>query len=112
MQTINAYIHVNYPESDTWQLVSSLEFTSADSNWMLQGNIPSENDLVPWQEIPLPNGEVLHFGAVFTDPTASLSLYVRCNSIPIIEVHTKGYPCIRFVSPLGCNVSLQIHEND
>lgn len=112
MHIIIAYIHVNEPASENWQLISEHTFQSADCNWMLQGLVPNEKDIIPWQETVLPSGEFLQLGAVFTDPTASLAIYVRDNSQSILELQTKGYPCIRFMSPRGTGVSVQIHEKD
>lgn len=112
MQTITAYLHTLDTPNDAWLLTAELQFQSADSSWMLQGLVPNETDIVPWQEVVLPTDEILRVGVVFSDPLACLSVYVRTHSQAILELQTKGYPCIRFISPGGSHVSIQIHEQD
>lgn len=49
-------------------------------------------------------------GAVFDDPEKNLALHVKSADRPILQLITKGRPCLRFLSPGGTDVTLQIHE--
>ena len=71
-----------------------------------------EKDIVPWQEVQLPSGELLSMGVVFDDPHKSIALHVKSQQGPILELMTKGHPCLRFVSPKGTDVTIQIHEDE
>lgn len=110
MNQTTLYIYVDTNKDEQWTLVDSLIFQSMDSQWMLEGKIPEEKDIVPWQELSLPSGETLFVGAVFDDPDKSMALHVKSAQGPILELITKGHPCLRFLSPGGTDVTIQIHE--
>lgn len=110
MNTTAVYVYVKAENTDDWILVGSLTFTSMNSRWMLEDKLPEERDIVPWQEMTLPSGETLRLGLVFDDPEKSLSLYIRSGDRPVLELITKGRPCLRLATPDGGDISLQIHE--
>lgn len=110
MNDISLYIYTDELKSGEWSLAGKLDFASMDSSWMLEGRLPEEKDIIPWQTFRLPNGEQLDLGVVFDDPAQCLNLHVKSDAGPILDLITKGHPCLRFVSPAGTNISLQIHE--
>ncbi len=111
MNTVSLYIHTDEHKSGEWTMAGKLDFASMDSSWMLEGKLPEEKDIVPWQPFTLPSGEQLDLGLVFDDPAQCLSLYVKTEAGPILDLITKGQPCLRFVSPAGTNITLQVHES-
>jgi len=110
MNTATVFIYTDVNKTETWTLLTSLVFSSMSSQWVLEGRIPEETDIVPWQEVVLPTGEALQLGLVFDDPEKSLSVHVKSMDRPILELITKGRPILRFVSPGGLDVTIQIHE--
>ena len=112
MTHLSLYIHLDSQKSGNWTLFEKLDFASMDSRWMLSGKIPEEHEIVPWQSVTLPGGEKISLGLVFDDPAQSLGLYVKSEAGPILDLFTKGNPYLRFVSPAGVDVSLQVHEGD
>lgn len=105
------YVFVDEQKNEQWALVATLIFKSMDSQWMLEGKLPEEKDIVPWQEVQLPSGENLFIGAVFDDPHKSIALHVKSHTGSFLELITKGHPCLRFISPQGTDVTIQIHED-
>lgn len=112
MNNIRLYIHTDEQKNGEWHLCGHLDFEPMDTRWMLEGKIPEEHNIVPWQPFKLPSGEKISVGVVFDDPERNLSLHVKTFTRPILEVITKGHPCLRFLSPGGTDVSLQIHEEE
>ncbi|MDY0274731.1 MAG: hypothetical protein RBR42_04735 [Desulfomicrobium sp.] len=112
MNLITLYISTDEKKNEQWTMAATLTFQSMDSQWMLEGRIPEEKDIVPWQEVQLPSGELLSMGVVFDDPHKSIALHVKSQQGPILELMTKGHPCLRFVSPKGTDVTIQIHEDE
>lgn len=110
MNSANVYIYTDVNKTETWTLLTDLVFSSMNSQWVLDGRIPEEKDIVPWQDVMLPTGEILQLGLVFDDPEKSLALHVKSMDRPILELITKGRPILRFVSPGGLDVTIQIHE--
>lgn len=113
MSNTNVYLYTD-PTCDghdeNWTLLAHLVFMPMSSQWVLDGKIPEEKDIIPWQEVVLPSGEHLFLGVVFDDPEKSLSLHVKAADRCILELITKGRPNLRFFSPGGCGITLQIHE--
>lgn len=112
MNQITLYISTDEKKNEQWDLVTSLHFQSMNSQWMLEGKLPEEKDIVPWQDVKLPSGEVLSVGVVFDDPRKSIALHVKSPQGPILQLITKGHPFLRLVSPKGTDVSFQIHEDE
>lgn len=112
MNQTTIYIYTDEQKNEQWALVTNLIFQSVNSQWILDGKIPEEKDIVPWQEVRLPSGEMLAIGVVFDDPHKNIALYVKSEQGPILELITKGNPCLRFVSPKGTDVTIQIHDQD
>lgn len=110
MNSTTVYIYTDENKDENWVMRTSLIFSSMNSQWVLEGKIPEEKDIVPWQEVTLPSGEALLIGAVFDDPEKNLALHVKSADRPILQLITKGRPCLRFLSPGGTDVTLQIHE--
>jgi hypothetical protein len=110
MNSATVFLYTDEQKTDNWTLLTSLVFSSMNSQWVLEGKIPEEKDIVPWHEVILPTGETLLLGLVFDDPEKSLALHVKSAQRPILELITKGRPCLRFVSPGGLDVTIQIHE--
>jgi hypothetical protein len=110
MNSATLFLYTDEHKTENWTLLTSLVFSSMNSQWVLEGKIPEEKDIVPWQEVVLPTGEILLLGLVFDDPEKSLALHVKSAKRPILELITKGRPCLRFVSPDGLDVTIQIHE--
>ncbi|NCD25884.1 MAG: hypothetical protein EOL86_09910 [Deltaproteobacteria bacterium] len=112
MNQISLYIHTDEDKHGEWVLVDKLDFAAMDSSWMLEGKLPEEQDIVPWKTVTLPSGERIDLGVVFDDPAQCLSVYVKTAAGPILDLITKGHPCLRFISPAGTNISLQVHEGN
>lgn len=110
MNTASVFVYTTPDGTENWTCVGSLTFTSMNSRWMLEDKLPEEHDIIPWQEIVLPSDEPLRIGLVFDDPESCLSLYVRAGDRPVLELITRGRPCLRFSTPGGRDISLQIHE--
>jgi hypothetical protein len=110
MNTTTVFLYTGDWTTDTWTHLTSLAFTSMDSLWMLEEKIPDEHDIVPWQKVTLPSGEELSIGVVFDDPEKSLALHVKASNRPVLELITRGRPCLRFHTPGGSDITLQIHE--
>lgn len=110
MNTTTIFIYTGDRATDTWTHLTNLVYTSMDSQWVLDGRIPEERDIVPWQDVALPSGEHLAIGLVFDDPEKSLALHVKASGRPVLELITKGRPCLRFRTPGGADITLQLHE--
>lgn len=111
MNHIKLYVHTDEQKTGAWALTTCMAFASMDSSWMLDDRVPEENDIIPWQQVALPSGELLYIGAVFDDPAKSIALHIKSTTQPILEIQTKGHPCLRFLTPEGADVSIQIHED-
>lgn len=110
MNSATVFLYTDENSDENWVFLTSLVFTSVNSQWVLDGKIPEEKDLVPWQEVTLPSGEALFLGVIFDDPEKNLTLHVKSATRTILQLITKGRPCLRFVSPGGTDVTVQIHE--
>lgn len=109
-ENLIAHVYAGENKDEAWTPIARLNFPPADSNWMLEGKIPQETDIVPWQEVTLPAGGKLLIGLVFDNPENNIALHVRTAKRPVLSLITKGQPCLHFISPEGEDITIQIHE--
>jgi hypothetical protein len=101
-------VHIDVAGEDGYGVpVCVLEFEPFDSTALIAN---PESGRPKWQSFVLPSGESLELSLVFQSQDCACSLHVRSSGLAVAAAMCDSLQFVAFLSPLGAQVSLQLHD--